>query len=430
MAVMGWRGAVAALVTFSALSWGLMQAGCGDDNSASGFVPQTDDGGDGGLVIGDETQFTNGDGNNTPLTSISIVPANPVVTVSIDDGVVTTVPLTFTALGNNGASVAASFSLDRGELGNLDPATGIFTASGNVSGTGNVTAAFGGLTATTTVTVQISISQNGAPVLDGGAPDAGNNLGGNNGVGGNDYGTPVDGPTKALLLGPATKPSSPAELGFLYPYNSTVWPQGVLAPLLQWQTTHASATKYVRIHLQQKLFSFDGFYSAPMYVNHPVDQLGWKKALLGNTGDPLHVDMYISDGTTVWGPISEDWSVAPGLLQGTVYYNSYNSRLTSSANGAVLGIQPGSYAPSIAIPGTETSCHVCHEVSSDGSTLITEDSTYSNGASYDLTKKGALIASYTGNAPDGTSNNRKFLWSGMYPDGTFALSNSRHARER
>jgi hypothetical protein len=95
----------------------------------------------------------------------------------------------------------------------------------------------------------------------------------------------------------------------------------------------------------------------------------------------------------------------------------------------VLAVKPGATAPTIAVPGTETACHVCHELSADGSTIIFEDVSYSNGASYDLTKNGATIQSYTGTASDGTSNDRKFLWSGVYPDGTFAMANSRHARE-
>ena len=116
-------------------------------------------------------------------------------------------------------------------------------------------------------------------------------------------------------------------------------------------------------------------------------------------------------------------------MKGTVYYNSYNSQLTNSANGVVLAIQPGATAPSLAVPGTDTACHVCHEVSANGGSIFMQDGTYSNGASYDLTNNGTQIASYTNTAADGTSNNRKFLWSGVYPDGTFAMTNSTHARE-
>ncbi len=414
--------------------------GCGSDDTNSVFDSGPDqaaiDGGFDSTLSDAGNPF--GDTGTNILTSLTISPADPVVAVTIVDGVVTTTPITFIAYGNGTLQVPASFTLDRGELGNLVAGTGVFTASGVASGTGTVTASYndgkqpdgGALIATTSVTVTISMSQNGKPtsITDAGA-DASSTLGGNNGVGGNDYGTAVNTTTQGILDGPSTTPSSAAELGFLYPYDKTVWPQGILAPLLQWQSTHASATKAVKIHLAEKGFTFDGYYNAPAWVNEPIDESAWSKALYGNQGDVLEVDVYITDGTTSWGPIKEQWNVAHGVLKGTVYYNSYNSLLTSASNGVVLAIQPGGIAPTLAVPGTDTQCHVCHEVSANGGSIFMEDSTYYNGASYDLTNKGTVIKSYTGSAPDGTSNDRKFLWSGVYPDGTFAMSSSSHARE-
>ena len=137
----------------------------------------------------------------------------------------------------------------------------------------------------------------------------------------------------------------------------------------------------------EKGFTFDGYYAAPKWVNEPIDQSAWGKALYGNQGDVLEVDVYITDGTTNWGPITEHWTVAKGVLKGTVYYNSYNSLFTSSSNGAVLAIQPGAFSPTLAVPGTSTSCHVCHEVSADGSTMFMTSSDYLTTTSYDLTKK-------------------------------------------
>ena len=427
---------ISALAVVGAMAMGGWLAACGSDDSTV-----FDGGPDGQPGDSATVDVTIGDGGNPfgdsggPINSLAIQPADPVVQVTITDGVVSTTPITFQAIGNGSVIVPASFSLDRGELGTLVASTGVFTASGNVSGTGNVTATYSGgtssdggpLIATTTVTVQIAVSQNGKPTTDGGV-DAGT-LGGNNGVGGNDYGNPVDTNTKAVLDGTATAPANAQELGFLYPYDKTVFPQGILAPLLQWQSTHAAATTAVKIHLAEKGFTFDGYYLAPKWVNEPIDENAWTKALYGNLGDDLEVDVYLTDGTTNWGPITEHWKVAHGVLKGTVYYNSYNSLLTSSSNGVVLAIQPGGTSPSLAVPGTDTQCHVCHEVSSNGSTIFMQDSTYSNGASYDLTNNGTTIKAYSGNAPDGTSNNRKFLWSGVYPDGTFAMTNSTHARE-
>jgi len=420
------------LTCVSAACGGFAASGCGSGDSSTfdgslGDATTTD----GGLgdASADSNPF-NTDGS-TAITSLTIQPQAPVVNVTIADGLVTTTPITFTALGNGSIPVPASFTLDRGELGTLVASTGVFTASGNVSGTGTVTATYQTLTATTTVTVNVTMSQNGKPAYgDAGTDGGANTLGGNNGVGGNDYGQPVNAATKTLLDGTATPPANAQELSFLYPYDKTVWPRGILAPLLQWQSTHATATTAVKIHLSEKGFTFDGYYQAPGWVNEPIDQAAWAKALYGNGGDPLHVDLYVTDGSTVWGPISENWGVAPGVLKGTVYYNSYNSLLAGANNGAVLSIKPGAMSPGLAVPGTDTSCHVCHEVSSNGSTIFMQDSTYSDGASYDLTNNnGTPIANYTGNAPDGTSNNRKFLWSGVYPDGTFAMTNSTHARE-
>jgi len=421
------RRIVPLVLAVVALFWGALQVGCGDEPGSTfdsgGGGP--DSGADVTLPDDDGGPILSGDGG--ALTAIAIVPADPIVAVTIDNGVMKTAPITFVAMGNNGVQVPASFTLDRGELGNLTIA-GTFTASGTIAGKGTVTAKYLGLTATTSLTVAIAMTQNGPPVADGGAPEAG--IGGWGGVGGNGYGATVSAQTVARLLGNPTPPANAQELSFLYPYDKTVWPRGVLAPLLQWQTTHS--IKYVYVHLIEKSFEFKGFYGGAALVNHPIDQTAWSYALYANAGsnDPLTCEIVVADDTTVWGPIKETWVVAPGTLKGTVYYNSYNSRLTNASNGAVLAIKPGQTSPTVAVPGTQASCHVCHEVSADGSTLFTQDSTYSNGASYDLTNNnGTPIASYSGNAPDTTSNNRKFLWGAIYPDGSFALSNARHARE-
>ncbi len=435
----------------------VMGAGCGSngDNSTV-FTPGGKDastgssGGDGsssgadvssGSDANDEApSFGNADAGPSTL---SISPSTPTANVTITDGVVATTPVQLQAIATNkngSVPVAAAWSFDRGELGSIDATTGAFTASGNLGGTGTVTATWSGLTATTKLAVNVLSLQNGAPAAgdsgagDGATGDGGSGAGGIGGVGGSGLGGQVSGGTQTVLTGTATPPANAAELGFLYPYDQTVWPRGILAPLLQWQTTHTVSAVY--IHLTQSNYEFKGFYSGTALVNQPIDATAWQQATYGNSGDKLHVEVTVTDGTTAWGPIAEDWLIAPGVLQGTVYYSSYNSLLAGSANGAVLAIRPGATAPTIAIPGTGGTCNVCHEVSSDGSTLFMQNNLlsggnndYGPGSSYDLTNNGAVIASYTTNASDGTSFYEKFVWSGVYPDGTFAMANSRHARE-
>ena len=230
------------------------------------------------------------DDGGPAVTSLTIVPQNPEVDVTVANGQVVSVtlagdggaasPLTFIALGNGSASVAAAWAFDRGELGMMS-AAGAFTPGTTYAGQGTVTAVYGRLVATTKLTLKISSTQNGGP--NAGASDAGtdagalSNLGGNNGVGGNLLGGPVDPTTLGRLNGPGTAPTSAQQLGWLYPYDKTVWPRGILAPLLQWQTT-ASVTA-VRIHLSEANFDFSGTYAGTaLLVNDPNQQGAWAQA--------------------------------------------------------------------------------------------------------------------------------------------------------
>ena len=418
-------------------------AGCGASDNGNKFSPigpdasaPTDATMDSTAVIDSGEAGTDDSPNlleDAGATTLTISPAMPTASATLTNGVLTVTPVTLkaTAANQSGSmTVPASWSFDRGELGSIDPVSGIFTPSGNLGGIGNATATWNGLTATAPLAVSLLAVQNGGPLSgqDGGV-EAG--AGGIGGVGGSGQGGPVTMGTQTVLTGTPTAPASPTELGWLYPYDQTVWPRGLLAPLLQWQTTHTVAAVY--IHMIQQNYEFQGFYSGSALVNQPIDATAWQQATYGNGGDKLQVEITVTDGTTAWGPITESWIIAPGVLQGTVYYGSYNSELAGSANGAVLAIQPGATAPNIAIPGTGATCNVCHEVSADGATLFMQNNTsadgYADGSSYNLTDGGSVIATYTGNASDGTSNNRKFLWSAPYPDGTFAMANSTYTRE-
>jgi hypothetical protein len=392
---------------------------------------------DGGLVsLEDSGQALIGDGS--PLAvgdaslagALTIVPPNAIVSVSIQNGVVTAAPaVTFSAQTSAGP-VAASWSIDRGELGAIDRASGAFQPSGTVAGVGTVRAAFGNLSATTSVTVRISATRNGGPSFVG---DAG--PGGYGGVGGEGPGGPTD-PT--VFAGSTAAPSSAQELGFVYPYDRTVWPRGLLAPLLQWQTTHVAQAVY--IHLSQSGFDFKGYYALTQSpagagrMRQPIDAQAWDQATHSNQGDPLHLEVTIASSDGVYGPIAENWIIAPAILKGAVYYGSYNTALNGNpgtVTGAVLSIQPGNSSPTLAVPSLKGACHACHEVSANGSTLYTNDAIgdYAFGGSYDLGNGSALIKRYdqTDVAMMGLQYGDvagKFTYGGVYPDGTFVLANS------
>lgn len=423
-----------------------VQAGCGSSGGDSTFLPGTSDEGGGTPSSSGDFGPSGGDGSSDGTTgdpdalgTLVITPPAATIAVTVVNGAITVnAPVAFSAT-YNGAPVAAQWLFDRGELGDV-ATTGVFTANGKNVGEGTLTARFGSREGNAKIKVVITQSQNGAPA---GVDAGGGGFGGIGGVGGEPLGGPVDATQAGKLKGPATAPANAAELGFLYPYNGTVWPRGLLAPLLMWQSTREADAVWVK--LSQGNYTYEGTFS---YSAQPggsaarkrvrLEDAAWKAATQGNQGDPLKVEVKIlaSDGK-VYGPITQSWKVAPGVLKGTVYYNSYDSLITTGGGtetGGVIAIKPRSPDPVLAVPSQAGKCHVCHEVSADGSTLWAQDEQtgvgdrqYARGASYDLTKPGSPRIVYDGvNVP---AQDRKFVWAGPYPDGSFALASSRYARE-
>ncbi|MBV9949545.1 MAG: hypothetical protein JOZ69_22070, partial [Myxococcales bacterium] len=387
--------------------------------------------------------------------TLTIVPAGVVLDVTVVNGVLKSIAsgdsgvasVVFHAQTAAGVVVPATWSIDRGELGTLDVSSGTFTPNGEYTGIGTVKGLYGNSEGTATVTIRLHMVQNGGAA--GAAATGAAGAGGQGGVGGEGPGGPVDDATVARLRGSASAPASEAEFGLLYPYNQTVWPRGLRAPLVQWQTTHAATVAY--LHLTQANFEFEGFYAGTALVHQPIDPNAWRAALNGNGGDGLQLEVRIADAAGVYGPRRETWIVAPGVLKGTVYYDSYGTALANPVpgangvipSGAVLAIREGSTDPVLAIPGTQSQCIACHTVSDDGSTLFAPNTNfavstydYSNSASYDLRNNGTVIANYfadvagqSSSAPDGTSNNKKFMWAGLWKDGSFALQGKGHVED-
>ncbi len=378
-----------------------------------------------------------GSGGTAPIGDFEIAPLDSVIDYASGDALPT---VQFTAT-SGGASVDAVWFVDRLEIGTIDATSGLFTATGNVAGVVNVTARYGNLEATTTITVNIAASQNGD---DGEATSGG--PGGLGGVGGEGQGIALNDGTRALLDGAAT---ADAALVALYPYDGTVWPRGLLAPLLQWKNG-AHPAQAIRIKIQSGAYSYTGYFGRPSalgssaaFQRHPIPQGAWYGATYSNPGpgNDMSLELVVlGDDGVVYGPITWSWPIAAGSLKGTVFYQSYmtNLALNSPAKsawgewfgGATLAIKSKATAPEL-VAGTssETSgstdpdssgCRVCHVVSADGSTLISQHGDdYGRSSLYDL-KNGYAETAF----PDTAAYDKNFAWAGLYPDGSLALSNS------
>jgi hypothetical protein len=422
------RARPAALLLLVCLAIAAVAAACG--SSASSWS------GDGGM---DATVYDTGttssssgvhtlgqhDGGGGSVTQLSISPENATLTVPYGKQAPT---LTFKAT-SLGKPVPAVFTIDLGQIAAIDPGTGVLTPFGKVGGVAHVTAQYGGVRATTSITVVISIVDNGAPA----GLDAGGGAGGNGGVGGSGPGGAVTAAQQATLMG---TPTADTGLAWLYPYDHTVWPQGLLAPLLQWNPGKVGDYDAVYIHIQESGFDYKGFFAKPAtpFVNHPILQTPWDTLSYSNQGGPVTISLVFASGDKAYGPLTETWSIAQGALTGTVYYNSYGTALalnyccTSAGamfGGATLAIKHGATSPVLiaGASGSGSACRVCHSVAAGGSTLVTQ-----HGDDYEQSSAYALTA---GNAetvmpplPEGSATVATYGFAAISPDGTFLFSNT------
>lgn len=373
-----------------------------------------------------------GDGSTTPKGPLVIAPADKVIDVTAGS---TITPVNYTAT-ISGTAVSPTWSIDRGELGSINAASGVFTPSGTLGGKLTISATFGATTATTTLTINLHVIQNGATIddtneLDGGAGEAGDGgvgTGGFGGVGGSGVGGAYANPA----IFPGT-PTADASLTLLYPYNATVWPRGLLAPLLQW--TGDKAWDGVYIHIQEASFEYTGTFSKPTtaatFINAPVPIDAWNQMLESNAGEVVNVTIELAVGGVPYGPITTTWKVASAPLTGTVYYQSYGTNLVTNYPGAkpdnhrfgaaTLGIRAGATAPILVAGKTsadESGCRVCHSVSSDGSQLVTKWSDDVTTSTYDL--HGAVGSNETEVLPAGTN----LAWPAVANDGAYVFTDS------
>jgi hypothetical protein len=346
-------------------------------------------------------------------------------------------PIEFSALLSNGApsEVPVRWSTDHRDLGAIDAMSGAFKPNG-AAGVVTVTGKAGSLTTSVTITIVVKSKQEGDP--DSGGMPAG--AGGLGGVGGEGGGSKIaDSALRDALDKPAAKD---AELAWLYPYDGTVWPRGLPAPLLQWRHgAHVPVAVKLRIEVAPN-------YSADVYLGPPpglaagnaidripIPQAIWKSALQSGTTMKVSLTVAASDGAGGFAAYAAasglTWTIAPTTLRGTVYYNSYGTKLAENFGGAqgggsgrfggaTLAIQRDAFDPTL-IAGATTSdssgCRVCHTVSANGSLMIAQHENNQVSSKYDLRNMNQELM-YP------AADNGKFGWAGLSFDGTIALGNS------
>ena len=216
----------------------------------------------------------------------------------------------------------------------------------------------------------------------------------------------VDTGTQGQLGGGGT-----ADPGFawLYPYDQTVFPRGLLPPTFQFGGTAADA---MYVHITCASLEYEGWFkpgASPTRL--ALSDKVWTAITDAASGpkDPLKVEVTKISSGAVTGPITETWPIAQGSMRGTIYYETYGSQIGGLV--AIMRIDPGASSP-VAL---KTGCgNVCHTASADGSTLVASQGGFgSPSVSYDLKNSASVIYS---------SSDLHFVYGGLYPDGSILMS--------
>ena len=217
---------------------------------------------------------------------------------------------------------------------------------------------------------------------------------------------------KLLAGGPA------GNLRLVYPYDGTVFPRGLLAPLLMWEGPAADA---VYVHIKAKYFEYKGILKAAVDPMSMAPQLVlpqdiWVKAGQKTAGkeDPFTLELTVRSQGAVSGPIALRFTIAQATVKGSIYYNSYASLLPGAAiGGNVLRIPAGGKVELF----NSMTCNGCHSVSADGSKMLSQIDLTGGGSAFSIVSGGPAN-------PPGKPVGARASYGALYPDGSKYLSTS------
>ena len=257
----------------------------------------------------------------------------PSATILVDNGV--SMPLQFRALFKDEEVNPQSWQVDFGTIADVN-ASGLLTPSNTRGGQVQVTAEYNGIIGTATVAIMFKQTLN---------PEM------------------IDGPTQDLLRG-AT--GQDAAITWAYPYDGTVWPQGLKGPELMWNGSASGDLYYA--HFQGDYIDLEVFTSAEPPSRYQIQDSEWiaisQSNLTGSGNMTMDVARLPAGAMSAAWVAQHNWKVSRGSLEGTVYYWANNL-------GRIVRIQPGQDLPDdFLFAAGVTGCTACHTVSANGQTLV------------------------------------------------------------
>ncbi|WAS92309.1 hypothetical protein [Nannocystis punicea] len=262
-------------------------------------------------------------------TGNGVLDINPKdITLEIIDGAIVTQAYTATY---NGVDVTGdvAWSYNKPEIGEIQ-LNAEFIPTGAMGGTGTLKATYQAAQAETSVSVKI------IKKIDPGMMEPG-------------WGNPV-GPDPSMTI--------------VYPYNETVFPLKVAAPVVQWNNVQ-NGDQY-KLHISEQFYDYTIYFSTNVPARHLIDAAEWiaiSESGQGAQSDPINFELQRKSGNNVYESVKQTWRMAQARLPGRVYYWELPSQC-GGGNGRVLSIKPSeAQANEFFQPGF---CWGCHTVSRDG----------------------------------------------------------------
>lgn len=391
-------------------------AACGSDGDST--FSNLDGGADTGTSgstgnIGPIGPFPTNDGSPTETESITVDP--PSATLTITDR--SSPPKqTFTAKNKSGAPVTPTWTLDDYTAGSID-ANGVFTAKGTIGGKVKVIATLGGATSTATIDLSVSLKDDLAKVTlpDGRVIDQG-----------------ADKITQqnrdALGKTPTDEGANGTKL--VYPYDQTVMPRGLLAPVPQF-TAGTHPPEDFKVILDTNAFHWEGLGHVPAGLEAAIPQAVWDGAFLRAKPDATAQERVVTRsvikaaGGMAYGPASTHLIVAPTTLTGVIYFSSYSQNQVMNGDGGaesdfgLWSVRPGTVQPPNHL---NTGCVICHSVSANGKVLTTGADQASVAAQSGVYATDGTNAKQIARAPTTLGGDTRGLsWAAISPDGAYIL---------
>jgi hypothetical protein len=430
---------------------------CAEENPCDPFCNDFDDDGtdvtdpDGDVVVTPDgiTLVESVPPTSSPCVALAITPTPSTLTITALDPLGPTNTRQFTpVLSEAGCFVGTPeilWGLDRYDIATISD-TGLVTVFAPIAGPITVSAHIGNLSATARLNIVVNVTETTPGVPTG-------------------------------LVNAMESTANTDELTLLYPYADTVFPLGLLPPLLQWEAPQAATAvkvslrypssgpalfRWARVGEEGETLPLDppnetivlpeGQRRAfPIEVWRAFEQtVNRNRTVSGDRGEFV-IQRFA--GGTVRSAIERPVRFAEEPLRSSIYYRSYGTRLVENwgptyaeqtigggarFGAATLALTPGASSPTVAAGHDSATngsgCRACHAVSADPSVLVTN--MHMADAPTEPGQTGSTLFRVGSDPPNAGSpftmpspTNGLFSWPAIFPNGRFMLTNAGPSRD-